>query len=605
MAHTTDALPRWDLSNVYAGLESPELAQALAQVTEQLNEMEAFFAASGIGAETAAVNGTATLTTSLTGALERFNALYAHAFTVRAYLWSFITTDSFNATAKKLFSQFQISGVRMEQLFTQFQGWLGSVAAHLPAVLEQPGVAREHAFFVNEMAELSRYLMSQAEESLAAELNVSGVQAWSKLQGTVCSQILVPFERNGQTEKLPLPALQNLYHEADREVRRRAYEAELAALEAVKEPLAAAMNGVKGAVITLNRKRGFRDNVQPALIDSRIDHETLEAMLTAMRASFPAFRRYLKHKAKRLDLPALAWYDLLAPVSHSERHFTFAEAEQFVVEQFGTFSPQLAEFARQAFTHHWVDAEPRSGKRGGAFCMGIPALKESRVLMNYDGSFDSVSTLAHELGHGFHNQCYYAAGKTLLNANSPMTLAETASIFCETIITDAALAKAASAQDELSILETYLIGATQVVVDITSRFVFEKEVFERRAQAELSAEDFCDIMLRAQAETYGDGLQTDLRHAYMWTWKPHYYRSDLSFYNYPYAFGMLFGLGLYSIYQQRGAAFVADYENLLANTGSATVAELAGRFGIEVRSPVFWEGSLKVIEKRIDRYCEL
>lgn len=605
MAHTTDALPRWDLSNVYTGLESPELALALAQVTERLNEMEAFFAASGIGAETAAVKDTAMLTTSLTGALERFNALYEHAFTVRAYLWSFITTDSFNATAKKLFSQFQMSGVRMEQLFTQFQGWLGNVAAHLPAVLERPGVAREHAFFVNEMAELSKHLMSQAEEALAAELNVSGVQAWSKLQGTVCSQILIPFERNGQTEKLPLPALQNLYHEADRDVRRRAYEAELAALEAVKEPLAAAMNGVKGAVITLNRKRGFKDDVQPALIDSRIDRETLEAMLTAMRASFPAFRRYLKRKAKRMDLPALAWYDLLAPVSHSERHFTFAEAEQFVVEQFGTFSPQLAEFARQAFTQHWVDAEPRSGKRGGAFCMGIPALKESRVLMNYDGSFDSVSTLAHELGHGFHNQCYYAAGKTLLNANSPMTLAETASIFCETIITDAALAKATSASEELSILETYLIGATQIVVDITSRFVFEKEVFERRAQAELSAEDFCDIMLRAQAETYGEGLQADLRHAYMWTWKPHYYRSDLSFYNYPYAFGMLFGLGLYSIYQQRGAAFVADYENLLANTGAATVAELAGRFGIDVRSPAFWEGSLKVIEKRIDRYCEL
>lgn len=602
---TTETLPRWDLSNVYAGLDAPELAQGLAQVTEQLNELEAFFTANGIGGPPAASPNGAGLTTALSGALERFNALYNHAFTVRAYLWSFVSTDSFNATAKKLFSQFQMSGVKMDQLFTQFQGWLGSVAAHLPAALEQPGMVHEHAFFLNETAELSKYLMSQAEESLAAELNVSGAQAWSKLQGTVCSQLLIPLERDGQTENLPLPALQNLYHDADREVRRRAYEAELAALAAVKEPLAAALNGVKGTAITVNRKRGFTDDLQPALIDSRIDRATLDAMLTAMRQAFPAFRRYLKQKAARLNQPALAWYDLMAPLSHSERHFTFAEAEQFVIEQFGTFSPNLAEFARRAFVQNWVDAEPRSGKRGGAFCMGVPAVKESRVLMNYDGSFDSVSTLAHELGHAFHGHCFYAANKTLLNTNSPMTLNETASIFCETIITDAALAKATSVAEELSILETYLIGATQVVVDISSRFLFEKEVFERRAQAELSAEDFCEIMLRAQAETYGDGLQAELRHAYMWTWKPHYYRAELSFYNYPYAFGMLFGLGLYSIYQQRGAAFVADYENLLANTGSATVTELAGRFGIDVRSPAFWEGSLKVIEKRIDRYCEL
>jgi len=605
MTSHTDTLPRWDLSNVYPGLDSPELAQALAQVTERLNDLETFFTANGIGGPPAASPNGAGLTPALSGALERFNALYTQAFTVRAYLWSFVSTDSFNATAKKLFSQFQMSNVKLEQLFTQFQGWLGSVAAELPAALEQPGVAQEHAFFVKETAELSKYLMSQAEEALAAELNVSGAQAWSKLQGTVCSQLLIPFERNGQTENLPLPALQNLYHHADREVRRRAYEAELAALETVKEPLAAAMNGVKGAAITLNRKRGFTDDLQPALIDSRIDRETLDAMLTAMRQSFPAFRRYLKKKAARLGQPALAWYDLMAPLSHSERHFTFAEAEQFVIEQFGAFSPNLAEFARRAFAQKWVDAEPRPGKRGGAFCMGVPAVKESRILMNYDGSFDAVSTLAHELGHAFHGHCFYAANKTLLNTNSPMTLNETASIFCETIITDAALAKATSIAEELSILETYLIGATQVVVDISSRFLFEKEVFERRAQAELSAEDFSEIMLRAQAETYGEGLQTELRHKYMWTWKPHYYRSELSFYNYPYAFGMLFGLGLYSIYQQRGAAFVADYENLLANTGSAAVTELAGRFGIDVRSPAFWEGSLKVIKKRIDRYCEL
>jgi oligoendopeptidase F len=218
---------------------------------------------------------------------------------------------------------------------------------------------------------------------------------------------------------------------------------------------------------------------------------------------------------------------------------------------------------------------------------------------------DSTFTLAHELGHGFHNECFNRAGKTPLQRASPMTLNETASIFCETIVTEAALGQAASPEEELSLLETVLIGMTQVVVDITSRFLFEKDVFERRAAAELSADDFCEIMLRAQAETYGDGLHPDFRHAYMWTWKPHYYRPELSFYNYPYAFGLLFGLGLYAIYQQRGPAFIADYEALLAGSGEATAADLAARFGLDLRRPEFWQNSLGLIERRIDRYLEL
>jgi oligoendopeptidase F len=211
-----------------------------------------------------------------------------------------------------------------------------------------------------------------------------------------------------------------------------------------------------------------------------------------------------------------------------------------------------------------------------------------------------VLTIAHELGHAYHNECQ--VGKTVLQTQTPMTMAETASIFCETIVTDALLQKAASAEEELAILETFLIGATQVIVDITSRYLFEKEVFERRAQAELSADDFCDIMLRAQKATYGDGLDERYLHPYMWAWKPHYYRATLSFYNYPYAFGLLFGLGVYGVYRERGPAFVPQYDALLASTGEGTAADLAARLGIDLRRPDFWQGSMKVIEARVERY---
>jgi oligoendopeptidase F len=237
--------------------------------------------------------------------------------------------------------------------------------------------------------------------------------------------------------------------------------------------------------------------------------------------------------------------------------------------------------------------------------MGLDGVKESRILSNFDGSFDQVSTLAHELGHAFHNECAFQADKTALQQLTPMTLAETASTMCETIVTEAVLASTQDPQEELAVLEAQIQGAAQVVVDIYSRYLFEKEVFERREKSELSADDFNDIMERAQKEAYGDGLDERYLQKFMWTWKPHYYSADLSFYNYPYAFGLLFATGLYAIYKRRGVEFVEDYKNLLASTGEDTAAKLAKRFGIDITKRKFWDDSLAIIGERVDRYSEL
>jgi pepF/M3 family oligoendopeptidase len=496
--------------------------------------------------------------------------------------------------------------VHLDQQEVLFQGWLGTAAeqeGRFEAALAVEGPAKAHSFYLHQAAEQSRYLMSEAEEALAAELSISGIRAWGKLQGVITSQLKVSFERDGKIETLPMTILQNLRSDLDETVRRRAHEAELAAWEGVREPLAACMNGVKGMVVTLNEKRGRSDALHEALDQARIDRQTLEAMLGAMRGSFPAFQRYFQTKARLLGKDTLAWWDLFAPVGSFEKRYTYAETQEFILEQFSTFSDRLVSFSRHAFDHNWIDAEPRDGKRGGAFCMVLPAVEESRILCNFDGSLDQVSTIAHELGHGYHNACQ--AGKEPLQRRTPMTLAETASIFNQTIITDALLAHAASPQEELAILEGFLSDAAQVIVDISSRFLFEKEVFERRAQAELSADDFCEIMARAQKETYGTGLDHRTLHPYMWAWKPHYYRPDLSFYNFPYAFGLLFGLGLYAIYQDRGRAFLPEYDELLRSTGEGTAAEMATRFGIDIRQRSFWETSLTVIEERIERYQAL
>jgi oligoendopeptidase F len=265
----------------------------------------------------------------------------------------------------------------------------------------------------------------------------------------------------------------------------------------------------------------------------------------------------------------------------------------------------LRDFAEHAFASHWIDAEQRDGKRGGAFCMEVPGVGESRILSNFDGSLDSVTTLAHELGHAFHNDCAVKAHKTEIQKFTPMTLAETASIMNETILNHASLKKAKNDSERLAILESKLNGDSQVIVDIYSRYLFEKEVFERREKAELSADELCEIMEKAQLATYGDGLDKRYLQKWMWTWKPHYYSAGVSFYNYPYAFGLLFGTGLYAIYQKRGNDFVEDYVRLLASTGEASAADLAARFGIDIRQKKFWEDSLKIIGAQVDEYVKI
>jgi pepF/M3 family oligoendopeptidase len=603
---TDETIPHWDLSNVFPGPESQEFADAIAQVKTMLDDLDQYLAAGQIARGGPVPQDPAGLAQTIAGYLDRMNAILRLGATLRAYLTSFVSTNSYDNTARKLMSELEPLLVQIQRQQVQFDGWLGAVAEQavlFQAALAQEGPVEEHRFFVAESAEQSRYLMSEAEEALAAELSLSGSRAWSKLQGTITSQLKVPFERAGKVEELPITVLQNLRSDADEDVRRRAHEAEIAAWASMREPLAACLNGIKGTTVTLNRRRGRTDALHAPIDQARIDRDTLEAMLGAMHDSFPMFRRYFRAKAKLLGKETLAWWDLFAPVGKSEKRYTYAEARDFILANLGTFSQRLASFTKRAFDYNWIDAEPRNGKGGGAFCMGVPAVDESRILCNFDGSLGQVSTLAHELGHAYHNECQ--VGKAMLQRRTPMTLAETASIFNETIIVDALLAETGDAGEELSILEEFLNGAAQVIVDIYSRYLFEKEVFERRAGAELSADDLCEIMVRAQKETYGDGLDQDTLNPYMWAWKPHYYRTDLSFYNFPYAFGLLFGLGLYAVYQQRGTGFLPEYDGLLRSTGEGTAADLAERFGLDIRQRAFWENSLTIIGHRIERYEEL
>jgi pepF/M3 family oligoendopeptidase len=594
-----DALPRWDMSNVFAGLEGEDYRAALLTLDQELSDAEAWFNQHGIGRlaapPTAADDATADRAAE---ALRRISSVALRYETLESYVYAFLSTNSYDPAAARETSRVELLDTRRQKLLARLRAWIGSLAALWPELIERRAELRTHAFFLKFNAEQARYQMAEELEALAAELCVDGGLAFGKLQGNVTSQLKVPFEREGRTEELPVTVIRNMSYSPDATLRERAYRAEQRAWQSVRTSVAASLNAVKGTALTLARRRGRESVLHAALDNNRIDRRTLEALLGSIREHFPTFRRYLKAKARKLGQERLAWWDLFAPVG-GHLDMTWDEARRFIEEKLGTFSADMGEFARTAFARRWIDAGPRDGKRGGAFCMAVVGVDESRVLMNFDGSFEQVSTLAHELGHGYHNHCQ--RGLEPLRRGSPSTLAETASIFCETLVAEAAAAGAGPAE-RLAILETQLCNATQVCLDISSRYLFETALLERRATSELAPDEICELMRAAQRETYADAVDEATYHPYMWLWKPHYYAFAENFYNFPYAFGHLFGLGLYAVYRREGDSFPPRYTELLRATGESLAAPLAARFGIDISKADFWRGSLALIEDQVRRY---
>ncbi len=439
--------------------------------------------------------------------------------------------------------------------------------------------------------------MSEREEDLLAAIEVPGVEACATLAAELSSTLTGTL----RGESRPISVLRGMAAEDDSQLRRDAYDAELAAWEAIATPMAACLNAITGHAVIVDRRRDWSDTLTAVLWHNRVTPEILEVMQTAARESFPDFRRFLTAKARiHGHAGALPWWDLVAPVPGAGA-YDWPQAQAAVTAAFATFTPRLRELAARAFRERWVDAEPRPGKRGGGFCMRISE-GASRILINYDRSFDNVQTLAHELGHAYHN-VNLASRPPLLRA-TPMALAETASIFCETIMVQAGL-ESASDRERLALLNVDLLGATQVIVDIDSRFRFESELFRRRADAPLSVKELCDAMTAAQAESYGDGVDRATYHPWMWAVKPHYYNVRRHFYNWPYCFGLLFGIGLYARYLADPGGFRADYDDLLCATGMLNARELASRFGIDLSDLGFWRSSLDVIRARIDDFIAL
>lgn len=469
----------------------------------------------------------------------------------------------------------------------------------IESLAEKSEVIRAYVFKLKNAKEGAKHLLSDDVEEMIAAMDMTGGSAWSQLQSFLTSVVKVDYEGKVVT----LSEIRNMAYSPDVAVRKAAYEAELACYEKIQDALAFSLNNIKNQVTMLSNKRGYESPLAMTLKQSRMTKETLDAMLTAIKEYLPVFRKYLRKKAEMLGYTnGLPFYELFAPLGKADKKFSVEEARDYLVKCFGKFSPDMADMMQEAFDKEWIDFFPRKGKRGGAFCAGVLGMKQSRILTNYDGYFGSISTLAHELGHAYHNR--QTENNRVLNQDYSMPVAETASTFNETHLGHYALASA-TPEEKLNLLENDLMEKTQCIVDIYSRYLFETAVFEQSQSKFLMAEDLKAIMLKAQKEAYGEGLDENWLHPYMWACKGHYYSSSLSFYNFPYAFGNLFAVGLYNMFLEEGESFIPKYKAMLKATPTCTIEEAGAMVGVDLTDKAFWESSLKLIAKDIEEFCAL
>ncbi len=576
----------WDLSVFYNGFDDPRLEADIQRITELSHS------AAAIAAE--AISDTEKLEKMVAAAAELENLLSnAYGFTELT-----LSTDCNNEAAQRY--QDRLSNMMVDvQLNSSAMVRLVGGIADLEACIAGSETLQQHAFMLRETKEQAEHLLPEEMEKWMLRMSLDGAEAFSKLRDRLMGSHTV--ELDGKS--LPLPAVRGMAYDPDPAVRKAAYEAELASYAKVETSMAFCLSGIKGEALTMCEAQKYPDILTRQLMESRMDRETLDAMLTAIKEALPDFRRYLRAKGKLLGHnDGLPFYDLFAPVGEASLRYTVEEARELLVSTFSEVHPEMGAFMAHAFDNRWIDFLPREGKAGGAFCAGYHQKKLCRILTNFVGSFSDVSTLAHELGHGWHDRCLERV--PVLMTNVPMQLAETASIFNETLLSHT-VRKTADEKSRFVLLENSLMEATQTVVDIYSRFLFETGVFEARKTHTPSAAELNRMMLDAQEAAYGDGLDKNLRHPSMWVNKSHYYSVGLHFYNFPYAFGLLFGLGVFALYQKEGAAFLPKYDAMLAACGNGTVADVAASVGIDVRSVDYWRSALDVVRGEVDEFVSL
>ncbi len=580
---------KWSLEVLYSGFQDEKFLNDFARVDELISKYQDF--AESLGSKD--VRETVKQSLCLD---EEFDLLLGNLYSFCSLRQSVDTSD---ADSVSYMGRLMQKMGDVTKASTRIEKYIAGIE-NLDEVIGEDELLTAYSDRLHRIQKNAKHTLSEDVEEALSRMNVCAGSAWSDLQGFLTSSVEVEYHG----EKTTLSAIRNKAYDADATVRKEAYEAELKAYEKIKDSIAYSLNSIKLQDITVSKMRGYASPLDKVLYRSRMEKKTLDALLEAMKEYMPNFHGYLRAKAEALGHKnGLPWYDLFAPMGSNTKKYTVEESKAYLMQVFETFNPKMAEIINRAYEEEWIDFFPRNGKVGGAFCASLDAKKQFRVLTNFDGSFSDVVTLAHELGHGYHD--FMIFDNRPLNTSYSMPVAETASTFNENVVTNYAIDHASSDEEKLSLLEGQLSDVTQIICDIYSRFLFEFRVVEKRGENFMFADELCNIMLDAQKEAYGDGLDHETLHPYMWACKSHYYSAGLGFYNFPYAFGGLFARGLYEKYKKEGSAFLEKYNKMLRETPVRSVEEAANICDIDLTKKDFWLMSLHSYDDAIAEFKRL
>lgn len=579
---------QWELESIYAGgSDSTQLSEELANVEQQIQKLAQSLQADSITYE------------SLHEQVSLVQAVLATLREAESFVSCLMAQNMFDKRAVQLNDRLKQLNAAYTSVLTQFDHTISQIAdQQWERFLSQPEL-EPVAYNLNERRELAKHKMAPELEALAADLAIDGYHGWGDFYNTVVSRMSFKLEDGSE---LSAGQMANRLDESDRSKREAAFQQWEQGWSEQADLCADTLNHLSGFRLKLYKNRSWHSYLDEPLQMNRMSKQTLDAMWQAVEKGKQLLIPYFERKAKLLGVNKLAWHDVEAPLAASSTTMSFDEAAAFIIEQFGSFSKELADFARMAFENSWIEAEDRPGKRPGGFCTSLPKSKQTRIFMTFSGSASNVSTLAHELGHAYHQ--HVMKDMPPLTQEYAMNVAETASTFAEMIVSDQALLRAPSKEEKLALVDDKIQRAIAFYMNIHARFIFECSFYERRAEAPLTTESLNELMVRAQKQAFLD-LLSDY-HPHFWAAKLHFYLTDVPFYNFPYTFGYLFSAGIYKRALAEGESFRAAYDALLQDTGRLMVEELAHKhLGVDLTQPHFWEEAASLVAEDVKLFLEL